>query len=67
MADYILYWFEGPGVVRCEELVADSDEAAVAEALRLQGSNAAELWCGVRRVKNFAPVIAPQVPPPTSA
>ena len=66
MAEYILYCLEGHGVVRCESLTADSDEAAIAEALRLQGSNAAELWCGARRVKEFAAINAPQVPPPTS-
>jgi hypothetical protein len=66
MAEYILYCFEGTGIVRCESLTADSDEAAITESLRLQGSHAAELWCGARRVMTFAPISTPQAPPPAS-
>lgn len=54
MAEYLLYCLDGPKLVRCESFDADSEEAAIAEALRRQGDSAAELWCGPRRVKVFA-------------
>jgi hypothetical protein len=56
MAEYILYCLEGTKLVRCEHFKAESEEAAIAESLRLQGNSVAELWCGARRVKVFAPV-----------
>lgn len=58
MADYVLYCLDGPKLVRCERFNAPDDEAAIAESLRLRGSNAAELWCGPRRVKMFEAVSA---------
>jgi hypothetical protein len=56
MAEYVLYCLDGPKLVRCERFQAESDEAAIAEALRRQGSNAAELWRGPERLKVFAAV-----------
>jgi hypothetical protein len=53
MPDYILYCLDGPKLVRCERFSARDDEAAIRESLRRQGSQAAELWCGSRRVRMF--------------
>lgn len=58
MADYVLYCLDGPKLVRCERFKAPDDEAAISESGRRQGSNAAELWCGPRRVKMFGTVPA---------
>jgi hypothetical protein len=58
MAEYILYCMDGPKLVRCEHFKAGSDEAAIAESLRRQGSSSGELWCGARKVKEFASVSA---------
>ena len=46
---YIVLWFDTE-----DYILPESDEAAIAQALRLRGSDAAELWCGARRVKDFA-------------
>jgi hypothetical protein len=54
MAAYILYCMDGPKLERCERFDADSDEDGIAEAVRLRGKSAAELWCGSRRVRVFA-------------
>jgi hypothetical protein len=62
IAEYILYCFDGPKLARCDHFMAESDEAAVTEALLRQGMNSAELWCGSRKVKDFAAVGAGQGP-----
>jgi hypothetical protein len=54
MADYVLYCFDGPKLVRCERFAAANHEEAIRESLRRQGSQAAELWCGPDRVRMFA-------------
>ena len=58
MAYYRLYFVRDGHFVRCEEILADDD----GEALRAAGARAGpldlELWCGRRRVKNFAAVRA---------
>ena len=53
MAEYVLYCFDGSRLVRCERFRAENDSAAIARSLQLQGTNAAELWCGPHRVKIF--------------
>ena len=56
MAAYVLYCLDGIKLVRCERFTDDGDEAAIKRSILLQGSDAAELWCGGRRVKVFSPV-----------
>ncbi|HEX5182699.1 MAG TPA: hypothetical protein VFW19_06045 [Allosphingosinicella sp.] len=53
MADYVLYCLDGSKLVRCERFAAASDEAAVRESLWRQGSQAAELWRGPKKVRTF--------------
>ena len=54
MADYVLYCLDGTKLVRCERFACPGDEEAIRESLRRQGTQAAELWCGGRRVRMFA-------------
>lgn len=52
MAYYRLYFLNSPngGIVRFEELDAQSDEQATRQARMHQGEHALELWTGSRRV-----------------
>jgi hypothetical protein len=54
MPGYVLYCLDGSKLVRCERFRASDDEAALREAHRRRGSQAAELWCGAHRVRTFA-------------
>ena len=53
---YRLYLLDGPKgrFVGFEEIEAADDAEAVRAAEALPGSPARELWCGKRKVKNFA-------------
>ena len=53
MIDYRLYWIRNGHFYRREEIEAESDEAAIAEAERRQPGAAAELWTGARKVMLF--------------
>lgn len=53
MREYLLYCLDGYKLDRCERFTAADDRAAIEEALRLRGDEAAELWCGSRKVKVF--------------
>jgi hypothetical protein len=53
---YRLYLLDGPKgrFVGFEEIEAADDVEAVRAAEQLSGRHARELWCGKRKVKNFA-------------
>jgi hypothetical protein len=53
MAEYTLYCLDGFKLIRCERYNAESDSAAIDEALRRQDSLAVELWTGARKVKQL--------------
>jgi hypothetical protein len=55
VADYRLYCIRNGHFYRFEEIIAEDDEAAIAEALRLQPDTSAELWNGARKVTMFEP------------
>jgi hypothetical protein len=50
MPKYVLYCMDGSRLVRCERFSTDSDALAIEESLRRQGDEAAELWCGIRKI-----------------
>ena len=56
VAYYRLYLLDGPKgrFVGFEEFEAADDDEALRVAAALPGSQARELWCGKRKVKNFA-------------
>jgi hypothetical protein len=59
--DYRLYCIdEANHFVGCDEIEAESDEAAVLRSITLQGAHAAELWCGARKIGTFEPRPAEQ-------
>jgi hypothetical protein len=51
LSDYRLYSIKDGHFWRCEEIRAESDEAAIAEARRRQQGLPGELWAGARKVK----------------
>jgi hypothetical protein len=53
---YRLYLLDSPKgrFVGFEEIEAADDEEAVRVVHELPGAHARELWCGKRKVKNFA-------------
>jgi hypothetical protein len=53
--DYRLYCIRNGHFYRCEEISAQDDDAAIAEALRRQPDSLAELWSGARKVHLFEP------------
>lgn len=53
MAYYRLYFVQRGHFVRFEEIEAEDDEAAIAQARRRLGPLSLELWCGRRRVTSF--------------
>jgi hypothetical protein len=55
VADYRLYCIRNGHFYRFEEISAEDDEAAIAEALRLQPETSAELWIGARKVTTIEP------------
>jgi len=56
VAYYRLYLLDGPKgrFVGFEEFEAPDDDAAVRAAEAIPGGHARELWCGTRKVRNFA-------------
>ena len=56
MGYYRLYLLDGPKgrFVGFEEIEAADDEEAVRVAAAFPDRHASELWCGKRKVKNFA-------------
>jgi hypothetical protein len=58
MANYVLYCLDGSKLVRCERFRAETDNVAIAEAVRRQGSSTAELWSGSRKVTILWPAHA---------
>ena len=58
LADYRLYSIRHGHFWRCEEMRAESDEAAISEASRRQQALPAELWSGARKVKLLEPAQA---------
>ena len=58
MIHYRLYCLNAAGgFFRCDEISAESDEAAIAEAAQRRGEHAAELWEQGRMVQSFAAVV----------
>lgn len=55
MAYYRLYHISDGHFNRVEELSAEDDLQAIRQADALVETGGAELWCGRRRVKTFAP------------
>ena len=55
MAEYRLYSIRHDHFWGCEEICAESDEAAIAEACRREQALPAELWAGARKVKLLEP------------
>jgi hypothetical protein len=58
VADYRLYYIRNGHFYRFEEISAEDDEAAIAEALRREPGISAELWNGARKVTTFEPEAA---------
>jgi hypothetical protein len=56
MGYYRLYRLAEPGgkFVGFEEIEAEDDAVAVAQAEAFAGAQALELWCGKRKVRSFA-------------
>ena len=57
MAYYRLYHVRNGRFCRVDDIQADEDEQAEAQALKHIRSDPAELWCGSRKVKIFQPEI----------
>ncbi|HEY0043608.1 MAG TPA: hypothetical protein VGB62_03570 [Allosphingosinicella sp.] len=58
MNHYRLYGLNAAGgFFRCDEISAESDEAAIAEAVHLRREHAAELWEQGRMVQSFAATV----------
>jgi hypothetical protein len=53
MAYYRLYFVERGHFVRSDDIEADSDLDALREASLRVGHQAAELWCGERKVRMY--------------
>jgi hypothetical protein len=53
MSDYKLYLLRAGHIEKRHDLTSADDAKAIADAERLAGGQAAELWCGERLVKRF--------------
>jgi hypothetical protein len=53
MTNYRLYCIRRGHFFHCEAFDASDDDEAAARALELRGSDAAELWSGARKVREF--------------
>ena len=57
MPDYRVYFFDGHGHIdRRQDLAMDNDVAAIGFVESLQARVARELWCGERKVRQWAAV-----------